>query len=157
MAMRYVTFEVRGTPVPQGSARAFVVGNRAVVVTQGRAPIVAWRSSIATEARDAMGAAPPFVGPVSVRLEFRPSSRPASHYLPANARRPVRQLRLDAPTWHASAPDADKLARAALDALSGVVFEDDRQVATLLVTTRWPIEGQSPGVTVAVHRLEETT
>lgn len=157
MSARGVVFEVRGTPVPQGGARAFVVGKRAVVVTKGRGPLADWRSAIATEARDAMGLVPPFAGPVSVRLEFRPTSRPAAHYLPANARRPVRELRLDAPTWHTGTPDADKLARAALDALSGVAFEDDRQVATLLVTTRWPIEGQSPGVTVAIHRLEETT
>lgn len=151
-----VRFEVRGLPVPQGSARAFIAGGRAIVVTKGRSPLADWRAAIATEARDAMGTVPPWRGPITIRLEFRPASRPASHYLPANGRRPVRELRLDAPTWHTGKPDGDKLARAALDALTGVVWEDDRQAASIAITKRWPDEGESPGVTVAISRLEAT-
>jgi crossover junction endodeoxyribonuclease RusA len=153
-----VEFEVRGLPVAQGSARAFIANGRPIIATEGnrsRSPLGAWRTAIAQAASDAV-AGPPWDGPVSVYLSFRPASRPASHYLPANARRPVRELRLDSPFHHAGKPDADKLARAALDALTGVVFEDDRQVASLDVLKRWPADGEGPGVTIRIARLGVT-
>jgi Holliday junction resolvase RusA-like endonuclease len=93
-------------------------------------------------------------GPVAVELMFRPRSRPASHYLAANSRRPVRVLRADAPVWHDGRPDADKLARAALDALSAVAFDDDCRVARLVVEKRWPDEDEAPGVDVRLRPLE---
>jgi Holliday junction resolvase RusA-like endonuclease len=149
--MAAVTVAVRGLPVPQGSSRAF--GGHIVSTTRR---LLDWRASIAMEARSAMGSVPPFDGPVRVRILAIPSERPASHYLPANSRRPVRVLRPDAPAWNASMPDADKLARSTLDSLTGVVFGDDRQVADLRITTRWPMGGEYPGITVAVTQLEET-
>ena len=158
VSVEWVEFEVRGLPVPQGSARAFVANGRAIVATDAnrtRSPLGAWRTAIAGSAADAMEGAP-WPGPVSVSLSFRPASRPAAHYLPANRTRLVRELRLDAPFHHAGKPDADKLARSALDALTGVVFEDDRQVASLSVLKRWPAEGEGPGVTIRIARLGVT-
>ena len=150
-----ITFRVAGIPVPQGSSRAFARNGRAHIVSTS-ARLSAWRTDIATEARAAMAGRPPVDGPVRVTLAFVPAARPASHYLPANRRRPVRELRLDAPAWMASAPDADKLARAGLDALTGVVYLDDRQVVSLHVTKRWPSDAEAPGVTVTVSTEEAT-
>ena len=150
-----IEFEVRGTPVPQGSGRTFVVAGRAVRATT-TAPLLAWRGAIATEARAAMSGRPPLEGPVALEVEFRPAARPASHWLPANARRVLRALRLDAPSWNSQAPDLDKLCRAAMDALSAVAYADDRQVARLTASKRWPGEGGAPGATIRVRRLEET-
>jgi crossover junction endodeoxyribonuclease RusA len=160
--MTRIEFDVRGLPVPQGSPRAFVAGGRAIVATDasrstaGRStsPLAAWRHAIATEARDAIRGEAPIVGPVRVRLEFR-FPRPKSHWLPANARRPRPELRVDAPSWLTSKPDADKVARAALDALTGVVFGDDAQVADLRVIERYAMPGEGPGVDVVVASLEE--
>ena len=95
-------------------------------------------------------------GPVALEVEFRPAARPARHWLPANARRLLRVLRLDAPVHHASAPDIDKLCRAVMDALSSVVWVDDRQVARLVASKRWPDEGEAPGASIRVRRLAET-
>ena len=150
-----ISIEVRGRPVPQGSGRSFVSGGRAVHVTTS-APLLAWRGAIATEARLAMDGRALMAGPVRVAIVVRPAERPASHFLPANSRRPVRVLRLDAPVYHTSAPDADKLARACLDALASVVYRDDRQVASLRVIKRWPDEGEAPGASIRVRRLAET-
>jgi Holliday junction resolvase RusA-like endonuclease len=111
---------------------------------------------MAQAASEAMAGAQLLTGPVRVHLDFRPASRPASHYLPANRRRPVRELRLDAPSWYATTPDVDKLARAALDSLTGIVFEDDRQVAWLVSLAKWPSPDEVPGVTVTVSPLEAT-
>jgi Holliday junction resolvase RusA-like endonuclease len=147
-------FTVRGLPVPQGSGRSFVAGGKAVHVTTS-SPLLAWRGAIAKDARDAVGGRPLLTGPVGLTLAFRPAVRPASHYLPANSRRPVRVLRPDAPVYHTGRPDADKLGRAAMDALTAVAFDDDCRVADLRITKRWPDDGEAPGVDVRVRPLEE--
>lgn len=150
-----IAIEVRGTPVPQGSGRSYVAGGRAVHVTR-TAPLLAWRGAIAAEARAVMDGRALLAGPVRVAIVVRPAARPASHFLPANGRRPVPVLRFDAPVYHAGKPDADKLARACLDALSSVVYGDDGQVASLRVVKVWPEDGEAPGVSIRVRRLEAT-
>ena len=55
-------------------------------------------------------------------------SRPKSHYGRKN-KEPY--LKYDAPYYKTSAPDCDKLARAILDALTGVAYIDDAQVCKL--------------------------
>jgi len=150
-----IDIDVRGRPVPQGSGRSFVSGSRAVHVSTS-APLLAWRGAIATEARAAMDGLPLLDGPVRVAMVFRPAERPASHFLPANGRRPAPELRLDAPVYHTGKPDADKLARACLDALSSVAYRDDCQVASLRVVKVWPNEGEAPGVSIRIRRLEAT-
>lgn len=153
--MTVAEFTVAGQPVPQGSARAFAIRGQARIVTV-TARLADWRHAIATEARAAMAGRELVPGPVAVTLHFRPASRPASHFLPANRRRPAPELRADAPEWHIAPPDADKLCRAALDALTGVVWADDRQVARLVVTKQWPEPGEAPGVDITIRRLEGT-
>jgi Holliday junction resolvase RusA-like endonuclease len=150
-----IAIEVRGTPVPQGSGRSFVSGGRAVHVTR-TAPLLAWRGAIASEARTGMAGRPLLDGPVALEVEFRPAARPQAHWLPAGIRRVARILRLDAPLWHTSAPDIDKLCRAVMDALSSVVWVDDRQVARLVASKRWPDEDEAPGASIRVRRLAET-
>ena len=155
IACDVIAIEVRGTPAPQGSGRSLISGGRAVHVTR-TAPLLAWRGAIATEARAAMNGRPLEDGPLAVKLTFRPCTRPASHYLPANSRRPVRVLRPDAPVWHTGTPDADKCARAALDALTSVAYVDDKQAVRLVIEKRWPNEGEAPGVSIRVCRLAVT-
>jgi Holliday junction resolvase RusA-like endonuclease len=149
-----LTFAVRGIPVAQGSPRAFVAGGRAIVATEasrgfgGRsAPLAAWRHAIATEARAAMGDRPLITSAV-VSLTFT-WSRPLAHF---GTRRGELYLRPNAPDWKTTKPDIDKVARAALDALTGVVFGDDAQVVALQVAKRW---GSAPGVTVRIEGVDE--
>lgn len=127
---RRIEFAVRGLPVAQGSARAFVAGDRAIIATDAnkpRTPLGAWRTAIATEGRAAIAGEPLLEGPLFVRVAFV-MPRPRSHYLPANSRRPEPALRPDAPTWDTRKPDVDKLLRALFDALTNVVWRDDAQV-----------------------------
>jgi Holliday junction resolvase RusA-like endonuclease len=136
-----VSFVVRGLPVAQGNARAFIAKgkggapDRAIYATSAAkgfggktSPLQSWRNSLAAGARETMGTRSLLDGPLCVRVVFV-FPRPASHYLPANSKRPVRHLRGDAPVYHASKPDVDKLQRALLDALKLVVWHDDSQVA----------------------------
>lgn len=113
-------FEVIGLPSPQGSKRAFVNKHtgRAAIVDVNAPALRDWRSAIRQAAVDAMGdtPAPYYAGAVAVRLSFR-FPRPAS----------VKRV------WPSVAPDVDKIARAALDALTQAgVWEDDARVVQLL-------------------------
>ena len=136
---------VPGVPVPQGSAKAYVHGGRAVV-TSDNARLRPWRSTVTA----AIAAIEPDVetGPVEVTLDFT-FARPASHF-------GKRGLRGTAPDFPAVRPDIDKLCRAVMDALSSVVWVDDRQVARLVASKRWPDEGEAPGASIRVRRLAET-
>lgn len=110
-----VRFFVPGVPIPKGSAKAFVVGKRAVV-THDNAKTKPWQRSIAAEAR---GVAPGLLdGAVRVELWFS-MPRPKSHGKPGRK------------SWaaeHVTRPDLDKLVRTVLDALTGIVWADDSQV-----------------------------
>lgn len=120
---RGVAFTVHGTPAPQGSKRAFVVGNRARVVEDSKksAP---WRDSVAAAAVDAMAGAAPIEGPVEVTVTFL-FVRPASVTEHA---RPLPSVR----------PDIDKLIRAVLDGLTaGGVYTDDSRVTDLHTRKRY--------------------
>ena len=69
-------------------------------------------------------------GPVGLRMIFsRP--RPKSHYNSKGG------LKANAPRAHTIRPDAGKLARGAMDALTGVAYEDDSQVVTESHYKQW--------------------
>ena len=137
--MRSLEFEVRGLPVAQGSARAFMAGGKAHIASEGnrpRSPLGSWRSSIAQEARTTIGMDPAITGPVAVSAVFW-MPRPRSHYLPANRTRPAPVLRVDAPVFCMTKPDSDKLARAVLDAITVVAIGDDAAVVILSAQKRY--------------------
>jgi len=112
--MSAIQFFVIGKPEPQGSSRAFMVKGKPVI-TSANKNLKDWRTIIQLAA---MEHAVMLDGPVAVYLVFvlpRPVSLPKKvHY-------------------HTKRPDIDKLARAALDALTGVFFKDDSQVTNLNV------------------------
>jgi crossover junction endodeoxyribonuclease RusA len=127
---------VAGLPVTQGSKRAYVVNGRPVLAEQAGSQLKAWRYAMAMAAGDTHHG-PLLEGPVAVTLTFgllKPASAP-------KRRR----------TWPIAARsgDVDKLARAALDALTGVVFADDAQVVELRVSKDYGL----PGVEVEVRSV----
>ena len=136
-----ISFFVPGTPVPQGSMQAFVAGGRAVVVQGGskgrRASLAGWRADVREAAERSMNGAPPLGGAVAMMVWFW-FQRPASHY---GTGRNAETLKSSAPEAHSGAPDLDKLVRAVLDAMSGVVFADDKQVAWVEAQKGWGLPG----------------
>lgn len=139
-------FDVRGIPEGQGSMRAFVRGGHASVVHRAPRTLMAWRADIAQGCREAIGLDPLIDGPVQVQLFFR-LPRPRAHYKPDGTLRP------SAPTRAPTTPDIDKLVRAALDALTGVAFHDDRQVTDLVARKSYE-ESSGPGVFVTVAHAQ---
>jgi crossover junction endodeoxyribonuclease RusA len=127
---------VRGIPAPQGSKRAFVQKGRAIVVDDNPKTLKDWRAAVASVLQN-QWAGPPIDGAVSVELYFsllRPKSAPKSRI------------------WHTTRPDVDKLARALLDAMTGIVFRDDSQVTDLVVQKRY---WQESGVRVIVQEARQ--
>jgi len=133
-----IQFVVSGIPVSQGSLRAFVRNGKAVQTHGNRTNLDGWRIAVAQEARTAC--TDMLTGPVAVYLTFL-LPRPAGHT-------GKRGLLPSAPAFPHRKPDIDRLARACLDALTGVVYLDDAQVTDLVARKRYA-DGQ-PGVVVEV-------
>lgn len=127
---------VPGTPVPQGSTRAFVVNGRARI-TAANTKTKPWRADIQAHVSEVIrdGILCPD-GAVGLDLEF---------VMPRRAAEPKR---ITPP--HTRKPDTDKLIRAVLDALTGLVYTDDSQVIAIRAAKRTAAIGESPGLHIAV-------
>ena len=114
-------FFVPGTPIPQGSMRAF---NNRLVHVNAKA-LKDWRGRIENLYRGEL-----VDGAVAVKIVFTlPRPRTVSRPLPC-----VR-------------PDLDKLIRGVLDALTGTAFHDDAQVVSIIARKEY---GPTAGARVTV-------
>ena len=128
---------IPGRPAPQGSKRH--LGN-GIMVESSKA-VKPWRVDVAWKVREAF--LTPFDGPVRLELEFvmpRPKSTPKKS-TPAAIKR----------------PDVDKLARAVLDAITGVVVADDSQIVHLVATKRIAELDEPTGVMLVAHEVGAVT
>jgi len=124
------TFRVLGTPVPQGSVKAF--GSK--VVANNEQALGTWRSDVAFAAQRAKPANWDINAAVAVRCEFV-FPRPLSHY---GTGKNVAKLKPSAPKYHVKTPDLDKLVRGVADsigdAVAKVLLNNDSQIVTLYAT-----------------------
>lgn len=92
--------------------------------------------------------------PVQVVYELR-VARPRSHY---QGNDPLRMLRDTAPRWPGKRPDIDNYEKAIYDALGdwcrsgAILWLDDGQVVAVNQVERYAIDGESPGLRIAVGR-----
>lgn len=129
------TLFVPGTPIPQGSTKAFVVKGRAII-TGANQKTMPWRADVAAHARAAIGNQILFpTGPVSLELRF---------VMPRRKAEPKRAL-----PAHTRKPDGDKLQRAVWDALTGILYTDDAQVVEWPGGKRTAAIGEQPGVHIS--------
>jgi Holliday junction resolvase RusA-like endonuclease len=141
-----VVVTVLGFPKPAGSKRVFLVGKaggppRPVVTdTAGRAGRD-WRVTI-QHAIARVYDEPPLLGPLELACYFT-VPRPRGH-----AGR--RGLRPSAPGYPTTRPDLTKLLRALEDAATGLLWADDAQIVTQIITKRY---GTRPGVTLHCRPL----
>jgi Holliday junction resolvase RusA-like endonuclease len=138
-----LSFRVIGTPAPKGSWRAFVRGKRAVLVADNRKTLP-WCDAVTDAAHVAMGNRAAFHGvPLKVILIFF-AKRPKGHFTKRG------ELRRNAPLRPWRKPDLDKLARSTLDALTGVVFDDDARVVSLQCDKWFVDRDEQPGAMIGV-------
>lgn len=88
-------------------------------------------------------------GPVRVYARFY-FGRPKSHF---GTGRNADVLKASAPAWHIQTPDISKLARAIEDAMTGVVYADDKQICEETLTKQWTC--QQERVEIAVTALDD--
>jgi Holliday junction resolvase RusA-like endonuclease len=147
MRERMMDFFVPGTPRPQGSAKWIPSGTTGRSIPIKNPNLETWRSCVAIFAQQgiakfsfkrvdyaALG--------LSLTFVFE---RPKSHY---RTGRNAHLLKTIAPLRHFQKPDIDKIERAILDSLTGIVYKDDCQVDHVVKTKGW---GPRAGVHIIVR------
>ena len=125
--MPVINYQIDAIPRPQGSKRH--VGNG--VMLESSKHVANWRAFARLCAVQAMKGheIAPKSTPVQVTVYFK-FDRPQKHF---NSK----GLKPDAPLMHTNKPDSDKLLRALLDSMTGVVFTDDSQVCEVMVCKQY--------------------
>ena len=127
------TFRVLGTPVPQGSVKAY--GSR--VIANNREALGSWRSDVASAAHRARPDDWNRSAPVSLRCEFV-FPRPLSHY---GTGKNAGKLKDSAPVHYTKTPDLDKTVRGVADAIGDavarVLLHNDSQIVSIYATKRY--------------------
>ena len=131
-----------GKPISQGSKS---LGAQGQLYESSSKHLREWRKSVRFHALAAAGREP-LREAVMVTLQFR-MPRPKSHLTKAGG------LRKRAPRLHTFKPDIDKLTRAVLDSLAGIIYDDDRQVIEISAEKWWETETDPAGVTVTVAEV----
>jgi Holliday junction resolvase RusA-like endonuclease len=132
-----ISFTVHGIAQPAGSKRAFALRRRdgSMITRPDGSPVVnvvddnkkskSWKQEVASAAAKVMEGRALLHGPLLLAVVFV-MPRPKSHF---RTGKNEGQLRPDAPRFHTKKPDVTKLVRGLEDALTGVVWNDDAQVA----------------------------
>lgn len=138
------TVFVPGIPATQGSTKAFVIDGHAKI-THDNTKTMPWRSAIQAEILREKG---------NFRIEF-PDKEPVEldleFVMPRRSAEPKRRT-----PAHTRKPDGDKLERAVLDGLSGLVYRDDAQVVRMSWSKRTAEIGEMPGLHLTWRAATET-
>jgi Holliday junction resolvase RusA-like endonuclease len=148
---RGVRFSMSGVPVGQGRVRSRLVrpadSRKPEFIHHYPAPAsIQYQRAIAKVARIAMGSRPLLQGALKLVIV-------AVFPVPPSWRRAERRAALAGHLRHAVRPDADNLAKAVMDAMKGVVWRDDTQVADLVVA-KWYGPAHAVGIDVNVTEIE---
>lgn len=137
------SFVVYGVPATAGSKKGFVNQKTGrVIITDDSKRSRPWKALVTDAAIEAIGEQELLTGPLELRLSFY-LIRPKGHY-------GVKGVRPSAPRFPTVKPDLLKLARAVEDALSGIVYRDDAQIAVEVLTKDY---GAPARVEVEVREL----
>lgn len=136
-----VVLEVTGVPAPKGSGRAMLIAGRARHVPSGSSAnqraLRAWDKAVKAAAQEldqrSQLTAFPAETPLRVSIAFR-FARPDCHF---GTGRNADKLKPSAPARPMGKPDVDKLARATLDSLTGIVFYDDSRIVELTASKEY--------------------
>jgi crossover junction endodeoxyribonuclease RusA len=142
---------VNGTPVPQGSKKAWYneKSKRVMMTEDAGVRHSTWRHEVTGHSRQAMsdvGRFEPLREPISVALTFD-FHRPQIHY---GSGKNSEKVKASAPPHPIKPPDVDKLTRAVFDSLTSIVWVDDSQVVAALVRKRWVERWEPEGVHIKV-------
>lgn len=131
---------VDGDPAAQGSKRLVRLKNGRSVMLENSKRVKPWRTAVAEAARE--WKVQPYVGDVMLHVRVR-FVRPQKHYRKDGTITPGAPAR---PGY----ADCDKLARAICDALAGIAYANDRQVAAIALEREWSPEGMGSGAIIRI-------
>lgn len=134
------TFMVHGDPAAQGSKRIVRLRSGKSVMIEQSTKVRPWRAAVAEAAQEARCGV--LEGDVSIRAVVF-FVRPSSHFSAKGTLKPSSPIR---PGYI----DVDKAARAILDALAGVAYHNDRQVAVLTIERMWAPDGMGAGAVIQI-------
>lgn len=154
--IKELSFFVPGTPKTQGSKTAYMDhnANKVRLVNVNNEKLKAWRSDIRNEAQKEAARLAWQMGdkdtPICLRLTFY-FRRPSGHYTSKG------NYSKNAASYHTKKPDVSKLARAVEDAMTGLIYIDDSQVFSEIITKEYLDSLQDPeGVQVSVMKFVKT-
>jgi Holliday junction resolvase RusA-like endonuclease len=153
---RSYSFVVLGEAEPAGSKKAFVPlhpktkqpyrrpgGGIVVSVVDANPHSKGWKKRVAKIAHDECGA-PLLTGPLKVTLVFY-RERPQSHFGVSGLNKSGREA-----PFPITKPDAGKLARGTIDAMTGVMYVDDAQIVEEIAIKRY---GTPPRAEITVEEV----
>jgi Holliday junction resolvase RusA-like endonuclease len=143
-----IVISVYGLPKTAGSKRVFLVGKaggpqRPIVTDDSGAKGRDWRATI-QHAIAAVYHEPPLTGPLELTCAFT-VPRPRGHIGRRGSVRP------SAPGYPTTRPDLTKLLRAVEDAATGLLWADDAQVVSQMVSKCY---GARPGLVLQCRPLD---
>ena len=150
-----ISFTVIGRPQQRGSKKVGLVPKRGggYLEKNGRPIVVArddndkskaWMDSVKCVCYGLMRNKELLRGPVELRVVFY-FKRPEAHY---GSGRNADQLKPSAPSHHAQSPDLDKLVRCLGDAMTGVVYTDDKLICRTTSSREWTTTTERAEVTI---------
>lgn len=142
-----ISFTVLGVPVAQPRQRvrvAMIHGQQvAVNYTPTDSPVNSWKAQVKQEAVKVMPKKP-WTGPVYLMAEF---------FLPRPANR-SRKKDPEEAIWHCGSKDIDNLFKSLTDALTGLIYRDDRQICQALISKYYHEKSGRPRVEIRISELE---
>lgn len=135
------TFTVPGKPTGKGRPRATIRGGHAAMYTPAKT--ASYENKVALSYVANNPNAKPFAAVVALQVSIV-----ATFAIPKS----WSKKRKAEAMWHTGKPDADNLIKC-LDALNGVAWHDDSQVAFVSCSKRYDRHGQGESLTVTIKPL----
>lgn len=144
---------VPGKAVQQGSHQAFASKSTGRMVYKPMAKgLYAWRDDIKAAVRDVLDPAGPTT--MLTRGQYPLWTKDVAVFLELLVYLAPPKTMPKGRVWPTVTPDVDKLARAVLDALKGVLYADDAQVVRLHVLKSYARGDTRPGLTIHARAIE---
>jgi len=148
--MKSISFFVPGVPGTAGSKKFVGMAKstgRAIIVDSSGVKGKTWRLAVQYACMEMMrinGIEKFEKGALCLSVSFN-MPRPKHHF---NSKGATKQT---SPLWHTSKPDATKMLRAVEDALNGILWNDDSNIATQSVRKWYAI---NPGAEITVKEIQ---
>lgn len=143
--MKTINFTVPGVPVAKGRARSFIRAGHVAHYTPEQT--ARYENLVKLAARQAMGTWEPMQGAVELVLLLHMP-------VPASWSQKRRTAALSGQVRPTTKPDCSNVLKAVEDAMNGVVFVDDKQIADVTICKRY---AATPQACVQVTEVTEVT